>query len=337
MQRYYTMSRQSEVQIGQIDWSASEQPIFIGTPFLGYPSLDPDGESEIEVNPVLLLDVNIVNFIRSRKNNDNIKGMLAWAAATGAELTPIVAFTEQQRSHADPELPFQQYVQVLRDDYGYPLPDDEAARLLTVFEEHAPAVAENTSLFHDYLVIIKHFYHQKSPVEEKVKRFADLIHDQNVPVLAFAFLIGCVYFFVKANPSRFTQKVVSKVQSDMAIVPNKEEARLWNVASDIMLFMAAAEIFYNNYTGEHNFSYVASADITAALALSEVCYGQVVVNARRCFGHAGFRPNGLSAEGLAPLVKKHLRQSPHQSYQPAEEHDRRRQNLEGLARELRQC
>lgn len=337
MQRYYTMSRTDDVHFGQIDCSGSEQPIFIGSPFFGFPSRDAEGKDEIEVNPVLLLDLNIVNFLRSRKNSEHIKRMLAWAAATGVEMTPIVAQSEQQRSHADPEKPFRQYVQALKEDYGYTLPSGEISRLLGVFEEHSPAIEKNTGLFRDYLVIIKHFYHQKASVEEKIKGFADLIYERNVPVLAFAFLLGCVYFFVKEKPSSFTEKVVRKVQSDMAVVPAKEEARLWNVASDIMLFMAPAELFYNKYTGEYNFCYVASADITAALAMSEICYGQVVVNAGRCFGHPGLRPAGISAESIAPLVQKYLRQSPQQNYEPAKEHDLRRQNLEGLALELRKC
>jgi len=49
----------------------------------------------------------------------------------------------------------------------------------------------------------------------------------------------------------------------------------------------------NRYTGEYNFSYIVSADISVGLALSEICYGQIVVDGGTCWGHSGFRPGGL--------------------------------------------
>jgi hypothetical protein len=253
------------------------------------------------------------------------------------EVTPIVGISEQQRTHGNPGEAFNNYIDILKEDYLYDLPESEIQRLLGVFIDHSPKIKQNTELFRDYLVIIKYFYHKKLPLEKKIEELSDLIHKRNVPVLAFAFILGCVFFHVKENPEKYTKKVVSKVQSDMAISPKKEEKKLWNVASDIMLFMAPAELFFNYETGEYNFSYVASGDITCGLTLSEVCYGQIVVNENTCFGMPGLRPTGISSQTISPYIGKYLKQSPQQSFTRKGSADPRRENLRKLAAELQKC
>jgi hypothetical protein len=169
-----------------------------------------------------------------------------------------------------------------------------------------------------------------------VKEFADLIHKRNLPVLAFAFLLGCVCFYVRENPQKFSSAVARKVQSDMCIHANKVKERLHlrNLASDLMLFMAPAEIFFNHETSEFNFCYVASSDISIGLALSKISYGQIVVNDGRCFGHPGFRPSGATCSALGSTVAQCLRQSPQQSYSFKGRFDGRFDNLESLAEEM---
>lgn len=319
-----------------IDMRRDENPIFIGSPFFGYPSLDIEGNKRIKTNNLLILDLNVISFIRQRKNKTNIRQLLTWASLLDLEVTPIVGISEQYRSHANPGVAFKRYIQILREDYFYDLPEEEIERLTRVFTEYSPDIENNTGIFRDYLIVIKYFYQKKWVLEKKVEQFAIMVHKRNIPVLAFAFLLGCIYFYVKDNPRNFTQKIVSKVQSDMSISPNKEEKRLWNVASDIMLFMAPAELFYNYQANEYNFSYVASGDVTAGLILSELCYGQVVVNQNTCYGMAGFRPRGASSAVLVPLVQRYLQQSPQHSFTRAGNHDPRRNNLMELANELQE-
>lgn len=320
-----------------VDLASDEEPIFTGSPFFGLPSLDESGKRKIKTNNLLVLDLNVINFIRQRKNITNVKGLLAWAAFMGLEVTPIVGFSEQQRTHGNPSAAFNDYIKILKEDYLYDLPESEAERLLEVFCDYSPKIEQNTELFRDYLIIIKHFYHKKISLEEKIKKFAQLIHERNVPVLAFAFLLGCVFFHVKDSPGKYTQRVVSKVQSDMSISPKNEEKKLWNAASDIMLFMAPAELFFNYETGEYNFSYVASGDITCGLTLSEICYGQIVVNENTCFGMPGLRPTGISSQTIGPYINKYLKPSPQQSFTRKDSSDPRRSNLKSLAAELQKC
>lgn len=341
MLEIHTLSNPEKVPLGQIDLSSNidDLPIFIGTPFYGFPSLDKVGEDKVKTNRLLLLDLNVVSFIRQRKNIENIRGLFLWAAAEKLTITPIVALSEQNRLHKNPDGAFNEYVKVLKEDYFYDLPKEEVDRLLSVFREYSPPIHENTKLFCDYLVIIKHFYHKNLTLEKKIASFCNLVHERNVPVLAFAMLIGCVYFYVKENPSQYSDRVVSKVQSDMSVSPNteKENKKLWNAASDIMLFMAPAEIFYNYEMNDYNFSFLASSDITVGLALFEICYGKIVVNQNRCWGHPGIRPQGFSSKVLDPLLAKYLKQSPQHSYTKKDESDPRKANLAKLVSELEMC
>ncbi|OKY27132.1 hypothetical protein BI291_18040 [Thalassotalea sp. PP2-459] len=334
MQQIHTLVEPEKIQMGSIDLAPDEDPIFFGSPFFGIPSLDIDGERKIKANNLLILDLNIINFIRQRKNKVNIKGLLIWAAKMGLEVTPIVGLSEQQRTHGNPDKAFKNYIEILKEDYFYDLPSEEADNFLKVIREHTPNIKKNTELFCDYLIIIKHFYHLNLPLEEKIKQFAQLIHERNVPVLAFAFLLGCVFFHVKCTPNDYSNKVVSKVQSDMSISPTRETRKLWNVASDIMLFMAPVELFFNYELGEFNFSYVASGDITCGLTMSEICYGQVVVNNGTCFGMPGLRPTGHTFKAISHCVNKHLKPSPQQSFTRKGGSDSRVNNLKALAKEL---
>jgi len=288
------------------------------------------------LNYLLLLDVNILSAIRERKNVANVRGLFTWAANQRLEVTPIIAVAEQHRTHGAPDWAFRHYVDALREDYFYDLPLQEVERLLSVFSEYSPAVAQNVNFLAHYYVLIKHFYNKRWSAERKVKEFAELIHERNVPVLAFAFLLGCVYFCVRENPQRFSSAVVSKVQSDMCIHTNKEKelSHLRNLASDLILFMTPAEIFFNHETSDFNFCYIASGDISIGLALSEIAYGQIIVNDGRCFGHPGFRPSGSTFHALGMAVAQCLRQSPQQSYSFKGRSDGRFDNLERLAEEM---
>ncbi len=337
MRRFHTLSYPESITLGCVNSSDNEVPIWIGSPFRGLPSSEADRFLPVSpLNRLLLLDVNILGAIRERKNVANVRGLFAWAASQGLEVTPIVAVAEQHRTHGAPDRAFRHYVDALREDYLYDLPPQEVERLLGVFSEHSPAVAQNVNFLAHYYVLIKHFYNKRWSAERKVKEFVDLIHKRNVPVLAFAFLLGCVCFYVRENPQQFSSAVVSKVQSDMCIHANKEKERchLKNLASDLMLFMAPAEIFFNHETSEFNFCYVASGDVSIGLALSEIAYGQIVVNDGRCFGHPGFRPSGATCSALGATVAQCLRQSPQQSYSFKGRSDGRFDNLERLAEEM---
>lgn len=304
---------------------------------MGLPSTEPDRFTPVSpLNRLLLLDVNILGSIRERKNVGNIRSLFAWAASQELEVTPIVAVAEQHRTHGAPDRAFRHYVEALREDYLYNLPQQEVERLLSVFSKHSPAIAQNVQFIAHYYVLIKYFYHKRWSAERKVKEFSDLIHEKNVPVLAFAFLLGCSYFYVRENPQQFSSAVISKVQSDMCVHPQKEKERshLRNLASDLMLFTAPAEIFFNHETSEFNFCYVASGDVSIGLVLSEIAYGKITVNDGRCFGHPGFRLSGATGRALGATVAQCLRPSPQQSYLYKGRSDGRFDNLERLAEKM---
>jgi hypothetical protein len=118
------------------------------------------------------------------------------------------------------------------------------------------------------------------------------------------------------------------------VCKEKEKVHLKNLASDLMLFMAPAEIFFNHEASEFNFCYVASSDVSIGLALAEIAYGQIVVNDGRCFGQPGFRPSGIIGAALEPVVVQYLRQSPQHDYSFKGRSDGRVENLERLAEKL---
>lgn len=337
MQRFHTIWYPESVTLGRINSSTEEVPIWIGSPFHGLPSTALDSFVPVtSLNRLLLLDVNILSSIRERKNVENIRNLFAWAAKEKLEITPIVAVAEQYRTHGAPDKAFRHYIDALRKDFLYDLPTHEVERLLSVFSEYSPEVAKNVNFLAHYYVLIKHFYHKPWSAERKVKEFAELIRKRNVPVLAFAFLFGCVCFWVKESPQQFSSAVLRKVQSDMCIHENKEKevSHLKNLASDLMLFIAPAEIFFNREASEFNFCYIASGDTSIGLVLAEIAYGQVVANDGRCFGHPGFRPSGATNSALGPIAIKYLRQSPEQSYSFKGRSDGRVGNLECLAEEI---
>lgn len=335
MQRFHTIAKPENFRMGMFNLCAHEIPIYFGSPLFGYPSLDIEGGKIIKANNLLVLDLNVIEYMRQRKNKRNIEGLLKYAAMLGLEITFIVGLSEQKRNLSYADSLYKELVTVLREDYFYDLPDKEVEKLLGVLSRHNPGITKNTGLFRDFLILIKYFYNKKWGIERKIREFATMIYEKNVPVFTFAFLVGCLYFYVKENRNAFSEKVVRKVQSDMDICSGEEEKRLWNVASDLMLFMAPTELFYNDKTGEYNFSYIASGDITVCLILSELCYAEIVVNQGRCFGTPGFRPTGIAGETLHSLVIRYLRNSRQHSLTKKEASDPRRTNLSNLVDELR--
>jgi hypothetical protein len=171
MHKFYTIWYPERIKLGCISSSADETPIWLGSSFHGLPSKSVDWFEPVSpLNRLLLLDVNILSFIRERNNIANIRALFAWAATEGLVVTPIIAVAEQHRTHGAPDRAFKRYVDALRKDYCYDLPLQEVDRLLKVFSDYSPATAQAVDLLARYYVLIKHFYHKKWSAKKK-KRF----------------------------------------------------------------------------------------------------------------------------------------------------------------------
>ena len=90
--------------------------IYLGSPFYGAPNLS---GIKAKVNTLLILDLNILSDLRSRKNSNNIRRLLTWAAEHSAEITPLVALSEQQRTHKSPRYAYDEYLDALKAEYGW--------------------------------------------------------------------------------------------------------------------------------------------------------------------------------------------------------------------------
>jgi len=220
--------------------------------------------------------------------------------------SPLVALSEQQRTHADPRFAYDDYLRVLREEFGFSLPEDEADKNYEVIRSLSPVITENTRLQRHYLLMVKKFYRSKAGFKRSINEFAEFILDENLPVFTFGLFLGCMYLHIKSNPDMYGTKLVSKIQSDMEVAGN-HEARLMNVASDLALLQSSAEIFYNRITGEYTYAFIASGDVTIHHALSELCWAQMRVTAGGNFGSLGFRRENCAGRAIADLLTPYSR------------------------------
>ena len=303
--------------------------LFLGSPFFGYPIKN---EVVQPCSKKLILDLNLLGDLRSKGNRNNLLRLFAWAGSNGVEVTPLVALSEQQRSHADPRFAYDDYLRVMKEEFGYSLARGEAEKNYNVIRLVSPNITANTKLQRDYLLIMKRFYRSKAGFRKSVKELAEFILVEDLPVFTIGLYLGCMYLHVKHNPSMYSAKLASKIQSDMDVSGN-HESRLMNVASDLALLQSTAEIFYNRLTDEYTYSYIASGDVTIHHALSELCWAQMRVNGAGNFGSLAFRPGSVAGKAIVEVLEKYARTFS-QRENSAEAQAIRKKNLRRVADDL---
>ncbi len=275
--------------------------LFVGSLFYGYPT---DNGKSPTSSKKLLLDLNILADIRAKVNRNNLRNLFTWAAKNGIEASPLVALSEQQRTHATPKSAYDQYLHVMKEEFDFSISKAEADSNYAIIKSASPKITENTKLQRDYLLIVKWVYHSKLDFNTSIERLADYILKENLPVFTIGLYLGCMYLHVKHHPNLYSAKLVSKIQSDMSI-SGKHESRLMNVASDLALLQASAEIFYIKSTNEYNYSFIASGDITIHHALAELCWAKMKVNKFGNFGSLAFRPESISGKSINDILERY--------------------------------
>lgn len=303
--------------------------LFLGSPFFGYPTKD---GVVPPYSKKLILDLNLLGDLRSKSNRNNLLRLFAWAGCNGVEITPLVALSEQQRSHADPKFAYDDYLRVMEEEFGYSLSSGEAEKNYNVIRSASSNITANTKLQRDYLLIMKKFYRSKAGFRKSVKGFADFVLAEDLPVFTIGLYLGCMYLHVKHNPGMYSAKLVSKIRSDMDVSGN-HESRLMNVASDLALLQSTAEIFYNRLTDEYSYSFIASGDVTIHHALSELCWAQMKVNGAGNFGSLAFRPGSVAGKAIAEVLEEYARAFS-QRENSAEAQAIRKENLRRVADDL---
>lgn len=339
MHQIYTL-RNPENLKSKTFGDGDENTIYVGTPFYGELSKNQDGTLPVSANKVMILDLNVISDIRSDDNKKNVSNLLNWALKNNISFIPSVALSEQQRYHEVPAEAFKQLIDSLNNKHGFNIPKAKSDIIYNEVVRKIDNINHNTELLKDYLVLIKNFYHKKYGLKRKIEEFSKFIREEEIPVLGFAFVLGCTYFHAKENKTLYSEKLLSKIQKDMDVTGKEQEKKLWNVAADFMLFMAASELFVNElHPKEYNISYIASKDITVSHALNEICYASIVVNNNVSFCNIGLRPDGTRSEELATLITKHLKQSKNFSHDgtPNQSHKKYRAKLKKMADELIQC
>ncbi|MCU1772258.1 hypothetical protein [Pseudomonas sp. 13B_3.2_Bac1] len=304
--------------------------IYLGSPFYGTPNFS---GIKAKVNTLLILDLNILSDLRSRKNSNNIKRLLTWAAEHNAKITPLVALSEQQRTHKSPRYAYDEYLDALKAEYGWSINKKEIEKNYLAIEKISPNISTNTALWRDYLLLIKKFYHSKAGFKRKTEEFITFLLDKDLPIFTLGLYAGCSYFHMKVNPSLYDEGLISKVQSDMDIQGKNHEKRLMNVASDMALIQSSAELFYIRQTQEYNVAFIASKDITIPHILTELCWAEVLVNSAGNFGRMGFRPESKSGKEIFNILSPHS-ESINSRSQDANSVDARKKNLKVIANEI---
>lgn len=303
--------------------------LYVGSLFYGYPTSD---RGRPALSKKLILDLNVLGDIRSKRNSNNIFKLFEWAAEKGVEISPLVALSEQQRTHSDPRFAYDDYLRVLQEEYGFCLPKHEVDGNYEVIRSLSPQITYNTRLQRNYLLIMKKFYRSKAGFKRNVNDYANFILDENIPVFTFGLFLGCMYLHVKSHPEMYSAKLVSKIQADME-VSGDHEARLMNVASDLALLQSSAEIFYNRITREYTYTYIASGDVTIYHALSELAWAKIRVNAAGNFGSLGFRQESTAGPDIYPLLQSFSAEFSARDMSP-DAQEVRRENLVRVADQL---
>lgn len=277
--------------------------LFLGSPFYGYPTRCSMVSS---CSKKLILDLNLLGDLRSKGNRNNLLRLFSWAGSNGVEVTPLVALSEQQRSHADPKFAYDDYLRVMKEEFGYSLPKEEVEKNYDAIRSVSPNITANTKLQRDYLLVMKKFYRSKAGLKKSINEFAKFILAEDLPVFTIGLYLGCMYLHVKHNPGMYSVRLASKVQSDMDVSGN-HEGRLMNVASDLALLQSTAEIFYNRLTDEYSYSFIASGDVTVHHALSELCWVKMKVNGAGNFGSLAFRPESIAGKAITEVLNAYAK------------------------------
>jgi len=193
------------------------------------------------------------------------------------EITPVIGLLEQQRTHGNPQYAYDEYINSLRENFKFHISDDTKEKSYALMNNFQNEMKSNVGLLRDYIVIIKYFYHKNLTLEEKITQFIKMMYEDNLPIFAYSLFLGCSFFHVKANSHKYDKKIVEKIQKDMNLGENLNEKSL-NMASDLMLIMAASELFYNQYDNKYDFSYLASGDLLIKHALNEICFHQIHIS-----------------------------------------------------------
>lgn len=286
---YYLYCYPDHVDSAMIDYdTTNSQIIYLGSPFLGYPSLTTDCKDNLLINKILILDLNIVSHIRKKKPNKNLAALLAWAVHKNVEVNPTISIAELFRSHNNPKHALNEYIEVLNKNYNYDIPVNALKDLSDTYTQ--VNLRKNVEMITDFLVTIKYIYNKKLSLNDKIISLSNIIKENNLPIFGFAYLFACTSFLVKHNPSLFDIETVNKVNKDMTFSStiDKERKKLSNTASDLILFISSIEHFHVLGEENVNFVYIASSDVTTKLLLSELCYGMITLNKELKFsdGHA---------------------------------------------------
>lgn len=312
---------------------SGERTLFIGSPLHAHPEINDIG---ILPENLLLLDLNVFNYIRQRKHKEAIHKLLFWAVGHEAHVNAILAASEQHRTHTNPQNAFREYISRLQDDYSLKIDDHEVDNTLKAFQQHQPDLNKNAIIIRNYLIIIKHFFNKSLTLEQKIAQLSKIMIEKDLPIFTFAYKIACIYFLSKEIKNDLDSRLVSKIQSDMAISTKceNESKSLLNVTADIMYFIDCISLFYNKYQNKFYIPYLASADITMKYILSEICYAKVTVSREgHCYGEVGFRPNGFAAKHIIDLIKKYHPVPQGHQYNKIK-NSAKIKNLEAVAKEL---
>lgn len=294
-----------DLKMTNID-SYDEKRIYFGCPFYGSPTADETGDIILPYEKIMIIDSNITSFIRKRANIQSTKALLEWSYANNVKATPIIAVAEQFVSHGDPEYAFNELLDELTNYYKVPVVQSKVSELISLYKERTPFLKKNAETFADFLVIAKSIYREKGDSKQKIKRFTEIIIERDLPRLSFCFFAVCTFLHAKENRNKLAENLIKKIDQDMSFKGerSKEEQKLINLASDMLLFHSATEILFDKSSGRLNIAIIASTDITVGYLLKEICYGQVTQKNNGCWGHCGLRPGGYAYRDLFSFIKE---------------------------------
>lgn len=295
-----------------IEASGGTKPIYIGSPFSGYPRAIKGCVSYTQHS--LLIDSNIMIDIIEGRNTNSIRMLLTLLHTHKMKFSIIFAASEIYLTYHNPDEAIESFALALKNDHGVAFPIGDIDKIADIVKVNLEDIRKQITVMKDYLIIVKNIFLMDGGVKKHTKALTEIIKYNNLPQFGFAMLLSLVLFYARKNQAEFDTKMISKIDTDMQIKKSRkeEEKLLNNVARDICLYLACADAFYHFSDQVNEVSWLASGDATVGLMLSEIHFTKFNYqekksdkNATVCLAEVDLRKDAKSYKTLKPIISKY--------------------------------
>lgn len=285
------------------------QPIHLMSPFLSRPLYSDAWYRPIEhVRHEIWLDSNLLSQAKAAVRNPNLESLIWWGTMRNIKFSIAHATLEKLRTSSVSDANDMLFKSAIALNELYDINIDPE-QLVQANLQFLPYLAEQQKYIDRlayYIVLIRSGFMHKAGCARKCKSFVQYIA-ANLPKLIIPFFLGCLYFFVKDNRTKYQS--FGKLQSDMNVTGDYEKdwSSARNLANDFAIFTSSSLCIIPKDELSIRVPWIATSDAGLSLVLNELCYAVLNLHEGVGNGIPYLRPSGLMSTAIGDFVKSEAR------------------------------